>query len=618
MMRQFSVPAKMILLFLAFGAAIAGSQFLFSRARIDLTQDRLYTLNDATTQILEKLKEPIKFRFTYSAKAASGYPDIQAYAEQVGDLLDAFARASKGKIQVERITPEAYSEAEDLAVQAGLRGAPTASGDTLYFGLEASNSTTGRKVIPFFAPDREPQLEYDLVNMITQLAKPQKRKVALLTTLPMAFGPGGPIAMLQGNSRPYVIYQQMREQFQLVNLEPGFTDIPKDVTLLVIAHPRALTTPQLYAIDQFVMRGGRILLFIDPVSEVALTLQGSAAMMPNAVAPPVASDFQPLLSAWGVTLSPGQVTADGKFAQQVSVESGRPVFYLPWIGVQSSAFSSGNLALQGLRQINLATSGILELKPRDKLTQETLITTSDVAGVFDATLFQNNPDPAMLIETFKPTGLQYALAASLTGTFTSAFKTAPVDGQPFLQHSAIPTSIVVVADTDMLSDALWVNVTGDRDTPVFQPIADNGSFFFNVLDQLQGAPELLSLRSRRPSTRPFTLVQEKQIAAERDLRARQAALMEDLTTTQSRIAKLEGAGGTSEKFLSRAQKAEIEKFRARVTQTRKSLRETQGKLRLSVDSLKTRITIANVAAIPVLLLAFSLIRALRRNRMARA
>jgi ABC-type uncharacterized transport system involved in gliding motility auxiliary subunit len=617
MMRKLSTSLKLMLLMLAFAVAVAASQFLFSRARIDLTEDNLYTLNDGTRKILATLKEPVKLRFTYSERAASGYPEVQAYAKQVEELLANFARASKGKITVERITPEPFSEAEDIAVQAGLRGAPTATGENLYFGLEATNSTTGRKVIPFFSTDREPQLEYDVISLVSRLAKPSKPKAAIYSTLPLPFGPGGPIAMVQGNSRPYAMYLQLREQFALTHIEPDFSDIPADTNLLLIVHPRPMSPAQVFAIDQFVMRGGRLMLFIDPMSEMALSMRSGGGMMPNMLTPPLASDLPQLLNAWGVKLAPGQVAADGKFPQQVSVQDGRPLYYLPWIGVQSSSFNKDSLSLQGLRQINVATSGILELSPRDGIATETLYTTSEVAGVFDATLFTDNPDPLMLIETFRPTGAKYTLAARLTGTFTSAFQQAPSADMPFLKKSAKPAAIVIVADTDMLTDALWVNIGGSNDSPTYQPIADNAGFVFNAADQLLGEEALMSLRSRRMAARPFTLVQEKQIEAERELRGQQASLMEELTTTQSRIAQMEGTGGTSEKFLSKAQKAEIEAFRKKVTDTRKSLRTIQGQLRRSVEALTTRITVLNVITIPLLLLMISLARAVLRDRRAK-
>ncbi len=616
-MRQLSTSVKLLLLFVLFSCIVGASQLLFSRVRVDLTQDRLFTLDDGTHQVLKTLKEPIKLKLTYSERAAAGYPEIQAYAQQVNDLLDSFARSSRGKITVERVNPAPFSEGEDLAVQSGLHGAPTDSGDTLYFGLEATNSTTGRKVIPFFSTDREPQLEYDLIKLITQLENPAKQKIALYTTLPMAFGPGGPVEMVQGRSRPFAIYQQLREQFNLFNLAPDFTEIPADVNLLVLAHPNALSDVQQFAIDQFVLRGGRLMLFVDPISEMSQSVQNSGAMLAGTRPPPISSDMPALLSAWGLKLTAGQVAADGKFAQQVSTKAGQPIYYLPWIGVQSSTFAKDDLTIQGLRQINLATSGILEMQPRPGVQQEALFSTSDLAGVFDATVFMNDPDPATLIQTFKPTGAQYVLAARLSGTFSSAFNDPPVLGQPHVLKSSKPTTILVVADTDMLADALWLD-DRTKESDILRPVADNGSFFFNTVDQMLGASELLALRSRRPAARPFTLVQEKQIEAERDLRSRQSDLMDELKNTQGRITQLEGTGGSGEKFLSAPQKAEIEKFRKKVTETRKSLRQIQGSLRQSVDVLKTKITLANVATVPLLLLLIALLRALIKSRRARA
>jgi ABC-type uncharacterized transport system involved in gliding motility auxiliary subunit len=618
-MGRLSTPFKLVLLALVFCALVGVSQFLFSRTRLDLTQDRLYTLSDGTKTILKNLKEPITLRFTYSARAAAGYPEIQLYAQQINDLLDAFARNSNDKIKIERISPEPFSDKEDIAMTGGLRGAPTRSGDTLYFGLEATNSSStasGRKIIPFFTPDREPQLEYDIINIVSHLNTPAKPKVALLTSLPMAYGPGGPMGMVQGTSRPYVIFQQMRSQYELMALPGNFTGIPADVRALVIVHPGALDPVQLYTIDQFVLRGGRVMLFVDPLSEMAQTLQGNEAMLASASPPPLASNMAPLLTAWGVRLSNNKIAGDGKFAQQVSVREGQPIIYLPWIGIRSTSFAQDDLSIQGLHQINLATSGVLELMPRDGISQDALFTTSDLAGLFDTAELTANPDPESLIRSFKPTGAEYVLAARLSGKFTSMYKAPPIEGLPFVAKATAPSSIVIVADSDMLSDPLWVNITGDADTPVVQPVADNGAFFFNALDQMLGAPELMTLRGRRTASRPFTLVQEKQIEAERNLHEQQARFQDDLEKTQARIAALEGAGGTGAQFQSKAQIAEIDGFRKKIVATRKSLREIQGKLRQSVDALQTKIMVANIAAIPLLLLIISLVRTVRRNRRA--
>jgi ABC-type uncharacterized transport system involved in gliding motility auxiliary subunit len=616
-MRPLSSTAKLVLVFGCFVLLAALAQTQFSNARIDLTEDRLYTLSDGTKNVLKSLKQPVRLKLTYSERVAAGYPQIQAYAQQVDDLLEAFSQASYGKISVERITPEPYSDMEDVAVQSGLHGTQTATGDMLYFGLEATTDAGARKIIPFFSPNREPQLEYDLVSLISRLNTPEKPKAALYTSLPLPFGPGGPIAMVQGNSQPYALYLQMREQYQITHLEADFADIPADTQLLMILHPQPLSAAQLYAVDQYVMRGGRLMVFIDPMSEMALSMRNGSGMASGAAAPPLSSDMDLLLKAWGVILSPGQVAADGKFAQQVSIEEGRPVFYLPWIGVQSSTFAYDSLSVQGLRQINVATSGILELQPRDSLKSESLFTTSDVAGVFDATVFTENPDPALLIETFQPTGAQYTLAAKLSGIFPSAFDRAQVPGMAHLARSRIKTSVLVVADTDMLSDALWAQVSGTREAPTIQPIADNGSFFFNEADQMMGDESLLSLRSRRPSARPFTLVQEKQIEAERALRGQQAQLAEDLRVTQQRIADLEGKGGSAERFLSKVQKQEMDSFRRKVTTTRKSLRAIQSQLRQSVQAMTTRIMLLNTALVPGILLLIALVRAVRRHRKTR-
>lgn len=263
--------AMLVLLAVLFLAINLFSNVVFRSAQVDLTQNRLFTLSQGTENVLAKIDEPVTLKFFYSERLANEFPQIRTYAGRVRDLLQEMRDRSNGKLILEVIDPEPYSGDEDLAMSLGLKGARTTEGDIIYFGLVGTNLVDGIEQIPFFADERQQYLEYDVTRLVQNLNRPTKPTLGIVTNLPMDTGAGGLMEAMRGESKPYMIYEELRERFEIDFLEQNFVRVPKSVDVLLIAHPRALNDSTLYAIDQFVMRGGRVLVSIDPHSEVSLT-----------------------------------------------------------------------------------------------------------------------------------------------------------------------------------------------------------------------------------------------------------------------------------------------------------------------------------------------------------
>lgn len=601
-----------VLVFLS--ATVIGDRF-FRSVRLDLTNEGLYSLSEGTKELLASYDEPITLDYYFSKTQAAPFPQLLAYGKRVEDLLRAFQAQNAANIQLSIIDPEAFSEEEDEAVALGLQGIPLNDGSTLYMGLSASDAVDGEAIIPFFAEEREKFLEYDLVKLLATLDTSNQRTLRLLTTLPMQFGPGGPQAMMAGQAQPYVIYEQLFDFFDVQDIAPDFTEIPADTDVLMLVHPPELNEDQLFAIDQFVLRGGRALVFLDPHSE---------AMNPRATAPS-SSMLGPLLQAWGINMPEGQVVGDASLAQRVQMGGFGPDAvkdYVFWLAITDGFLSSTDVVTGAISSLNFASAGVLTAVEGATTVLEPLVTTSAASMLYTSDRAVGVPDPDSLLRDMAPTGESYIVSTRVRGAAKTAFPdrvaaavvTAGADTADG-PIAAGDINIVVTADTDLFDDRFWVQLQDMLGQRIAVPLAGNGSFVLNLADHISGSEALLGLRGRGVSQRPFDKVDELRREAEAKYLVEEEALQNQLSETEARIAALENQNTEGSAVLSAEQEAEIERFRAQLLDTRKALREVKRGLRQDIDALGDWLAFINIALMPLLIVLYVLVRLVwRRNK----
>ena len=599
------LPVQIAIAGLLFLSVVIVSDRYTRGVRLDLTEDNLYTLSEGSRQLLQSAEDKVSFEYFFSRRQAAPYPQLLSYGKRIEDMLRALAAASNGNVTLSTIDPEPFSEAEDDAVAAGLKGVPLSDGSMLYMGLRISNDIDGETSIPFFSEDRENFLEYDLVKALATLDKATRKKLTLITSLPMQFGPGGPQAMMAGQAQPYVIYQQLAELFDLAELAADFDTIPEDTDVLMLVHPPALSDEQLYQIDQYVLRGGRALIFLDPHSE---------AMNPRATTVS-SSSLGPLLAAWGVAMPQGKVVGDASLAQRVQVD-GAIKDYVFWMAVRSDFMATDDVVTGPIDALNFATAGVLEPLEGAETRFEPLVTTSAVAMLFDAARAVGEPDPNSLLRDLEPAGKAFALAARVSGTAKSAFpeKTAEQTGpvaSPGLKEGTV--NIVLVSDADLFEDRFWVQLQELLGQRIVVPLAGNGSFILNLADHISGSEQLLALRGRGITKRSFDVVDALRRQAEGQFLQTEQLLQNRLAVTERRIAELEAQKPEGAAVISSEQEAEIEEFRAQLVETRKELRGVNRSLRSEIESLGTWLAFLNIALVPLLIILLTLLRLFTRR-----
>lgn len=608
--------AGLIVVVLAFVAINVATSRALTGARLDLTEGRLYTLSEGAKNIARKLAEPIRLTLYYSEKTGNEAPAIKAYAARVRELLAEVAKSSNGKVKLEVVNPEAYSDAEDKAVAAGLASFPVGQGgERLYFGLVAVNSTDRQETIPFFDPGREAFLEYDVTRTINLLSESAKKKVGVLTWLPL--DGKDPMAMLNRRpSPPWQVYAQLKEFFDVVDIAKDAATIPEDLKVLVVVHPKQVAPKTQYAIDQFVMRGGRVVLFVDPLCE-ADVIPGLDAMQQMQL--PRSSELSTVMASWGVEMVPGMVAADRRHALKVTVGTQarpEPVDYVAWLALTKDAKNNDDPVTGQLETVNVASAGVLRATPGATTTLTPLLMTSTDSMQLVADSLKFQPDPKALLADFKGTGQAITLAARIAGPAKTAFPDGPPKGpdgsadpaQPAdkqLKESAQPINVIVFADADLLHDRLWVQeerLFGQ--IPVgFRKLADNGDLVMGSVDHLSGSSDLMSLRARGKFSRPFVRVEQLQKDAEQKYLAKERELQKDLSDAERKIADLQqkrGTDGQNSLILSPEQQAEVEKITKQMVETRKQLREVRHQLRKDIEGLGSRLRMINVAGMPVL------------------
>jgi ABC-type uncharacterized transport system involved in gliding motility auxiliary subunit len=613
----------LIMAAILFGAFNMMNNAALSSARFDLTEHKLYTLSDGTKNVLNNLEEPITLRFYLSKKLATGLPGINSYATRVQEMLEEYAQVAGGRLYLQVMDPEPFSEEEDRAVAYGLQGIPLDNGSTqFYFGLAGTSSTDELEVIPFFQPEREEFLEYDVTKLIYTLANPKKKVLGLMSSLPIDGGGAMPTMPQQGGSQPWVIYSHLEQMFEVKKIEPTVETIPEETSVLMVVHPKSLSDATLYAIDQFVLGGGHAMIFVDPLAES--DAGGGNPMNPmGGGAGPRDSNMPKLFEAWGLELVNGRVLADLALAKKVQIQQQarlQVVDYPVWIDFRQEHFNLNDIVTAQVPTITVASAGIIRKKGEVDTTLEPLIQSGESAMQIDASRLSFMPDVNALLSNYRPEGEQFIVAARVTGRVNSAFpegkpedmaqeadapETAPdtpVNAGEHLTESKEPINVIVVADTDLLQDRFWVQVQNFFGQRIGVPTSGNGTFVTNALENLTGSNDLISVRSRAGYSRPFTLLRVLQQEAEQRFRQKEQALQEHLKATERKIQDLQSQKPEgSSMILTPEQQEELEKFRKELLQIRKELRGVQHELGKNIESVERWVKFINIGLMPLVI-----------------
>ncbi len=566
---------------------------LFSRLRVDLTENNLFTLNQGTINILKDIDENIHLRLFYSDQATENIPMLRTYHRRVVDFLEELARYGAGKLTVTMIDPVTFSEEEDQASQYGLQALPVGEGgENVFFGIAGTNSLDAVEVLPFLQPDREAFLEYDVAQLIYNLNNPAKRTVGVMSDLPLLGGFDAQTGQVPGQ----IIFEQLREMYQVVPVETTATSI-NDVDLLLVVHPKNLTAATLYAIDQFVMQGGRLMVFVDPMAqaeEIPADPQNPMAQLQA----DRSSDLAVLFNAWGVNYDSSQVLLDNQHAVSIQSGQGQTIRHLGINAWLQDNLNREDIVTSDLSSLNTALAGTLTAEEGKLLPILSSSTQSMLVNKDPMSLLYN---PNILFQNFKADADVHTIAARVQGGLSTAFPEG-IEGQAAGETQVEQAQVVIFADVDVLFDRMWVRAQNFFGRQIYSNFADNGVLINNLIDNMTGSADLIHIRARGTSNRPFDKVQEIKRVSEQKYRETENQLMQQLRETESKLNELQSIKGQENQLIiSQEQQQEINKFKQRKLEVRKNLREVKRNLNKDIEALGTKLKFINIALVPILL-----------------
>ena len=598
----YSTVGVVVLLFIAIAVNL-----IFSRTatRVDLTEDKLYTLSEGTKSILGKLDTPVQIRYYFSKSIPELDQGLRTYAQRVEDLLAEYRLHSKGKLEVKKLDPKPDSDAEDSANLDGVEGQMTQlGGDKIYFGISIS-CLDAKVAIPFISPQRERLLEYDLTRAISQVIKPTKANLGVMSGLPI-FGAMDPMAMMRGGGgrqEPWVFINELKADFNVKEIPLTADKIDDDVNVLVVVYPKGISDAAQYAIDQFVMRGGKLVAFLDPLSVLD---SRSNPQNPLQAAAGSGASLDKLLKAWGLEFDLQKVVSDKRFLTELQdPRTGRPQGNPSFLSLTGAAMDTNDVATTQLGRMILPFAGHFTGTPADGLKQTVIFHSSTDSQLTDKMMAQFGAT-----EEFKASGTEYKLGVRLTGKFKSAFPDgkpageakdadAPKTEDAHLKEAKDEGVVVLLGDSDLLYEQFYAQVRELFGQKIMMPFAANLTFLQNLLEQMGGDKDLIGIRSRATLNRPFTLVREMQAKAELAYESKIKVLEKDLADAQQKINELQRAKGDGQQaILSEEQKKEITQFQRRRAEVNRELKEVRKNLRRDVDSLENTTKWANILVMP--------------------
>lgn len=620
--RRLVLLSALVVLAIAFVTiTLAGSRMRMGR--IDLTADKLYTLTPGTMHIVDNLRAPLKLTLYFSEHATRDLPQLRSYEQRVRELLQEMVARSHGRLRLQFVDPVPYSDDEASAESAGLTPINGGTnGERVFFGLigtslpanvdseaDGDGHLPGRTLaIPLFDPSRETFLEYDIAKLLYELDQPSKPHIGLISSLPVE---GNPVI----GEEPWTVMRQLGQQFDVRQLDPAkLTRIDKDIKALLVVHPKHLPADALYAIDQYVLGGGHLVVFVDPVAEMDNTpFVDSEGHIDDHN-----SDLAKLFGTWGVQYDPQKVVLDRSRALRIELADNSAMGHPAMLGLGQQELSHDDVITASLQRVNVSSAGYFDLSAGATARLQPLMqSTADAEVVSSQRVRESINNPAALLDNYKPDNNHYVIAARLHGQFASAFPDRAK--QPgHLGVSGGNAEVILVGDTDLLSDRLWVSYTQSLlGQPQLSALANNGDLVTNIADNLSGSSSLLSIHGRVSSQRPFTRVLALQSAADQKYLAKKQELQRELAVTRSRLNELQPAKAARGDTVSAEQRAEIEQFLQRQLSINKELRDVQHQFNAEIDALGLRLKFINIVLVPALVTVLGLLYGWRRSRRSR-
>jgi len=602
--------------------------------RVDLTENKVYTLSEGTKAILKKIDAPVEVRFYYSQSEQRMPSQFKTYAKRVEDLLSEFRQHAGGNLEIKKLDPQPDSEAEDLANLDGVEGQMIETGEKIYLGVAISLDPQ-KVALPFLPPNRERLLEYDLARALSQVLSTNKPIVGVMTPLQvfgMSLPPQMRMQMGGQNQEPWVFLSELKRDFEVKQVQMDAEKIDDDIKVLLVIHPKEIKDTALYAIDQFIMRGGKLIACLDPMCLADANRQNPMMPMPGG-----ASNLEKLLKAWGLTFETTKVVADMSSARQLMVrQGGQPEIVPTLLFLTGETISKDDVVANQIDEVLLPFAGAFTGTPVSGLKQTVLLKTTKNSQLVEP--FMAQMSPSKIVDDFKSADTSYALAVRLEGKFKTAFP----DGKPeapktddkdekkeepksedkakdTLKETKTDNAVLLIGDTDWLSDQFSVAVQNFFGQRIVQPRNGNLPLTQNVVEQFAGDQNLIGVRSRGTLNRPFTVVKEMQAQANARFQAEIAKLQKEVDETNQKLSELQGKKEGNQRFvLSKEQQEEMEKFKKKRAEANKHLKLVRRSLAKDIESLELRTKVINIAGVPLLVAAAGIALALIRKQKTKA
>ena len=610
MKHKLTFSVNLFLISVVFIALVFINNQLLSSARLDLTENQVYSLSQGSKQVLKEIEEPINLYFFFSDKASKNMTSLRNYANRVESLLSEYETFANGKLKLQVLDPQAFSEQEDQADQFGLTAANIgAAGEAIYMGLAATNALDEKKVIAFFDPQKEGFLEYEISKLIYQLSEPEPVNITLITDLVLK---GGQNPMTGQVDPPWTFLTQLEELYTVEKLTSETISLPVNTDVLMLVHPEEYSDTLLFAIDQYALSGGKILAFLDAHNE-----SDQMAMMVGTMPSVSSSNLERLINAWGVQFDSDNVLLDAMAGLDIRTQEGGVTRHFGFVGFTTDQLDRNDVLTSNLEVLNGASFGVFSQIEGSETNWTPLVKSTLNSDLMDTGTYAMTQDPEQLAKAYQSDNQAYVLAARLSGPAKSAFEQTPEEIEPTeIVKSTDNLNVILVGDTDMLADRFWVQQSNFFGQTIYTPFANNGDFITNAVENLGGSDALISIRSRGVFSRPFSKVDELTVIAEQKFREQEEILQKQLEETEQQLLQLQNQQvEVGALIISPEQQLAIDEFMQKKVTIRKSLRDVRHQLDKDIESLGNWLKLVNIAIAPfILILLLALLRVFFRTK----